>query len=272
MDRPRSSDPVDAPTSDDAEMAATTALRQSLPADAVGLRDAWQRNAEDWIEWARAPMHDSYWRFHRDQFLDLLPRAGALTLDIGAGEGRLSRDLARLGHRIVAIDASHTLAAAARDVDAATRIVIADAAVLPLRDGVADLAVAFMSLQDVDDLTAAVHEAARVLAPGGRLCVAIVHPLNSAGQFETGPDARFVIDGAYLEQRAYVDEVRRDGLTMRFASIHRPLEQYMAAFGDAGFLLERLREPAMPDHALRSPERRQWQRLPLFLHLRMVKP
>ena len=272
MNTSSSSESSDVHASDDADVAATTSLRRPMPADVDTLREMWRRNAAEWIAWARAPMHDSYWRFHRDQFLSLLPSAGALTLDIGAGEGRLSRDLARLGHRVVAIDASPTLAAAARDADHATPVVVADAANLPLRDGVADLAVAFMSLQDVDDLPAAAHEAARVLTPGGRLCVAIVHPLNSAGQFETGPDPRFVIDGAYLEQRAYVDEVRRNGLTMRFASIHRPLEQYIAAFGDAGLLIERLREPAVPDHALRSPERRQWQRLPLFLHLRMLKP
>ncbi|MGA2287957.1 class I SAM-dependent methyltransferase [Bradyrhizobium sp.] len=65
---------------------------------------AWQ-----WIQWARAPGHDSYWRFHRDQFLRLLPAPGRLTLDIGYGEGRLARDLRQLGHRIVGIDSSPSL-------------------------------------------------------------------------------------------------------------------------------------------------------------------
>lgn len=50
-----------------------------------------------------------------------------MTLDIGAGEGRLSRDLARPGHRVVALDASQTLAAAALNADAATKVVLADA-------------------------------------------------------------------------------------------------------------------------------------------------
>ncbi|CAN5864179.1 hypothetical protein BH23ACT10_BH23ACT10_39640 [soil metagenome] len=51
------------------------------------LRDTWQRNAEQWIAWARTPMHDSFWHFHRDGFLTLLPDPGVLTVDIGAGEG-----------------------------------------------------------------------------------------------------------------------------------------------------------------------------------------
>lgn len=236
------------------------------------LRDAWERNAELWIAWARTPMHDSFWRFHRDQFLTLLPEPGALTVDIGAGEGRLSRELARRGHTVVAVDASPTLAVAAREADPTTGIVVADAAALSLRDGVADLAIAFMSLQDVDDLHGAVHEAARVLRPGGHLCVAIVHPLNSAGQFvDDDPDGNFVIDGSYLAPRLYSDELEREGLTMEFVGTHRPLQEYIAACRDAGLLIEELREPAMPDEAIRRPRQRRWQRVPLFLHLRAIR-
>ena len=31
------------------------------------LRDAWDAEADNWVRWARAPGHDSYWRFHRDR-------------------------------------------------------------------------------------------------------------------------------------------------------------------------------------------------------------
>jgi SAM-dependent methyltransferase len=49
----------------------------------------------------------------------------------------------------------------------------------------ADMAIAFKSLHDIDAMPAAVREIARVFEPGGRLCLAIVHPINSAGRFET---------------------------------------------------------------------------------------
>ena len=65
----------------------------------------------------RTPGHDSYWQFHRDQFLRLLPPPGRQTVDIGCGEGRLARDLKDLGHRVVAIDSSPSLVAAAREFD-----------------------------------------------------------------------------------------------------------------------------------------------------------
>jgi 2-polyprenyl-3-methyl-5-hydroxy-6-metoxy-1,4-benzoquinol methylase len=76
---------------------------------------AWEDHAAEWLAWARAPGHDSYWQFHRDQFLEIVPPPGRLTVDLGCGEGRLSGDLSRLGHRVVGIDASPTLVAAARE-------------------------------------------------------------------------------------------------------------------------------------------------------------
>jgi SAM-dependent methyltransferase len=235
----------------------------------MALRDRWETHAKEWISWARAPGHDSYWRFHRDQFLQLLPAPGRLTIDIGCGEGRLARYLKCLGHVVVGIDASPSLAAAARAVDPSLEILLADAAALPLADECADLAIAFMSLQDIDDMPKAVGEAARVLRPGGRFCLAIVHPVNSAGRFEsTAADAAFVIEDDYLRPFEYSDLVERDGLSMTFHSHHRPLEAYFSTLEGAGFLVDALREPKVPEHAIVFESSRRWQRVPLFLHLR----
>jgi SAM-dependent methyltransferase len=234
------------------------------------MRTAWERAAPVWVEWARAPGHDSYWRFHRDQFLELLPPPGRRTLDLGCGEGRLARDLKALGHDVVALDGSETMVAAARAADPALEVLLGDAAALPFPDGSFDLVVAFMSLQDVDDMEGAVAESARVLEPGGRLCVATVHPLNSAGAFSSDDeDAPFVIAGSYLDARRTEDRLERDGLSMVFASEHRPLETYAAALERAGLLIERIREPRTPRGASRT---NRWWRVPLFLHVRALRP
>jgi 2-polyprenyl-3-methyl-5-hydroxy-6-metoxy-1,4-benzoquinol methylase len=79
------------------------------------LSEAWEKNASDWIAWAREPGHDSYWQFHRDLFLELVPSPQGRTLDIGCGEGRLARDLAALGHAVAGVDSSPTMLAAARE-------------------------------------------------------------------------------------------------------------------------------------------------------------
>ena len=246
--------------------------RRTRPAE-NDLKAAWERNAPAWIGWARAPGHDSYWRFHRDLFLELVPSPRGVTLDLGCGEGRLARDLALLGHAVVGVDASPTLLAAAREAAPEIELHLADAAGLPFADASFDLVVAFMSLQDIEDLDGAVREAARVLAPEGRLCLAIVHPLNSAGLFAgdegTSP---FVIEGSYLDPSLYVDEIEREDHHLRFESAHRPLQAYTEALADAGLLVERLREPPLPRHAVVSDRNARWRRIPLFLHARAVKP
>ncbi len=237
------------------------------------LRTAWEENAAAWIAWARRPGHDSYWQFHRDAFLELLPAPSGRTLDLGCGEGRLARDLAALGHAVVGADASPTLIAAAQEAARELELHVADAAALPFADASFGLVVAFMSLQDVDDLAGAVREAARVLTPGGRICLAIVHPLSSAGGFAAREeDAPFVIEGSYLGSYHYADAVSRDGLEMTFASVHRPLQGYTEALSQAGLLIERLREIALPEHAFSGEWSARWTRVPLFLHLRALKP
>jgi SAM-dependent methyltransferase len=237
------------------------------------LGEAWEENAAAWIAWARAPDHDSYWRFHRDLFLELVPPPFGRTLDLGCGEGRLARDLSELGHDVVGVDASPTMLAAAREAAPAMELQLADAAALPFPDASFGLVIAFMSLQDVDDLPGAVGEAARVLAPGGRLCLAIVHPLNSAGSFTSRTaDSPFVIEGSYLDEARTDETFERDGLAMRFVSRHRPLQTYTEALAANGLLIERLREPALPEGGFNGEHSVRWLRLPLFLHLRALKP
>lgn len=238
----------------------------------MALSDAWEQEAENWIRWARTPGHDTYWRFHRDQFLTLLPPPVKLTVDIGCGEGRLSRDLKTLGHNVIGIDASQTLIDAARDADPGGDYRCASATKLPFNDNSCDLAVAFMSLQDMDDLMTAVAEMGRVLEQGGLACIAVVHPLNSSGKFiDESSSSPFVIQNTYLADFPYKDDLSRDGFRMAFHSRHRPIEAYSRALEAAGFVIEAVREHQVPAKAVRSERSKRWQRIPLFLHLRCAK-
>jgi SAM-dependent methyltransferase len=233
------------------------------------LRDDWETQAEKWVAWARAPGHDSYWQFHRDVFRELLPPPSGRVLDVGCGEGRLPRDMKSWGYDVVGVDGSQTLIRYAREADPAGDYRVADAAALPFPDRTFRLVTAFMSLHDIDDFGGALNEIARVLDPGGQLCIAIVHPMSSAGRFETrNADARFVIAGSYLDQRRYSDSVERDGLAMTFSSVHRPLHAYFDGLAACGLLVDRLVE--VPD--LSDPPGDRWRRLPLFLQIRAKKP
>jgi ubiquinone/menaquinone biosynthesis C-methylase UbiE len=231
--------------------------------------ESWDGRSADWIAWARAPGHDSYWRFHRDAFLRLLPPSGRLTLEIGCGEGRVLRDLVRAGHQAVGVDLSSVLArAATTHPEAVGEVVVADAVSLPFPDAVADCVVAFMSLQDIEGFEQAVIEAGRVLAPQGYFVLAITHPLNTAGLFGPAPierDRPFVIHKSWFERRVLIREAERNGYSMTFEMEHRPLQAYADALAEAGFLIERIQEVGEPD------DENKWSRIPLFLHLRAVR-
>jgi SAM-dependent methyltransferase len=242
--------------------------------DTNDLRAAWERNSREWIRWARDEGLDAhYLSYHRDLFLELAPAPSGRTLDLGCGEGRLTRELAARGHDVVGVDLSPTLLAAAREVSPELEFHEADAAALPFPDASFELVLAFMSLQDMDDLEGAIAEAGRMLAPGGSFCLAVVHPLNSAGEF-VGDDATspFVIEGSYLGDSFFTDLLERDGELLRLESAHRPIERYAEALADAGLLIDRLREPRLPESAFRNDRAARWTRIPLFLHLRAVKP
>ena len=231
-------------------------------------RTGWEQEADNWVRWARAP-GDAYW-YYRDSFFDrIVPSPGRRTIEIGCGEGRVARDLILRGHRVTALDSSPTLLRYARNADPQGTYLLADAAALPFSDGAFDLAVAYNSLMDVDDMPGAVREVARVLSEEGRVCVCVTHPINDSGSFAgEAPDAPFTIVDSYFGRRRFQATFERDGLTMTFHGWSYALQDYAEAFEEAGLLIETLREPG-PDAT--SFRYEQWHRLPLFLHLRAVK-
>jgi SAM-dependent methyltransferase len=239
----------------------------------MSLLQGWEDEARNWAAHARTPGHDrSHENINLPVLLDLLPPAGRCTLDLACGEGRISRMLRSRGHRVVGIDASPTMVRLT--AGQGSLVVLGDAARLPLADGAVDLVVAYMCLHDIDDMPRAVAEVSRVLEPSGRLCLAIPHPVNSAGAFtQREPDSPFVISGSYLDPAPLRLAVERDGIQLTFHSEHRPIEAYMRALEACGLLTEALREVRAPDeYAALDPATRRWQRIPMFLHLRAVKP
>lgn len=229
----------------------------------------WEHEAENWIAFARLES-DAYWHY-RDHFFELVPEPGERTIEIGCGEGRVARDLKERGHSVVGIDSAPTLLAAAQALDPAGDYVLTDAADLPFEDESFDLAVAYNSLMDIDDMGSAVHEAWRVLKPGSRFCICVTHPINDAGEFEHGdPGAVFHID-VYRGRRPFDESFERDGVTVRFVGWCYPLEGYTQPLEDAGFLIEAIREPAV-DRSDLAPHGEKRLRIPNFLLLRAVKP
>ncbi|MFD2738981.1 methyltransferase domain-containing protein [Sulfitobacter aestuarii] len=117
----------------------------------------------------------------RVAFDALAPGPGEVIVDIGCGNGWLSADLARAvgaRGRLIGIDPSREMRAAAaeRCADCGwARIDEGTAGQLPLDAQSIDKAVSVQVFEYLDDIPAALHEAHRVLKPGGRLVIGDIH-------------------------------------------------------------------------------------------------
>ena len=123
---------------------------------------------------------DQHWR-RRTVHALALP-AGATVLDLACGTGALGDLARRAGYRVVGADMSAGMLAArthrhgSRQCDA----VQCDASALPFSTGAFDGVVCGYALRNFTDLAAAFEEAARVVRPGGRICLLEVATPTSA--------------------------------------------------------------------------------------------
>ncbi len=230
----------------------------------------WSGIAEEWIAWARTPGHDAFWAY-RESLLGFIGRGTGLALDVGCGEGRVSRLLKECGYHVTATDPVGQLVAAAKEVRSADGYAVAPATELPFEGGSFDLVVACNVLMDVEDVPAVLEEIERVLRPSGTLMVSIVHPFVDRGHFAgSEPDATLVHRDSYFGRKRFEEAEESNGLTMNFAGWSQPLENYMAAFEKAGLAVISMREP-VPEDGAGWRHSQRWRRFPLFLWLK-AKP
>ena len=105
-------------------------------------------------------------RWRRRAVRDLRLPAGSLVLDLAAGTGDLSIDLARAGHRPVGMDLSFGMLANTRSEAPRAQ---ADILRLPVPDSSVDGVICGFALRNLVDLDAFFRECARVIRPGGRV-------------------------------------------------------------------------------------------------------
>jgi 2-polyprenyl-3-methyl-5-hydroxy-6-metoxy-1,4-benzoquinol methylase len=229
----------------------------------------WSRVSSEWIEWARAPNHDAFWAY-RGSLIAFVGRGEGEALDVGCGEGRISRELKACGYRVTASDPVSELVNAAREARSADDYAVASGTDLPFEDARFDLVMAYNVLMDVEDVPATLKEVRRVLRPTGTLVISIVHPFSDRGRFvNTEATSPSVIQDDYFGSTRFEGTEERDGLRMRFAGWSRPLEADATALEDAGFAITSLREP-VPQAGDRWNHMQRWTRIPLFLWLKAL--
>lgn len=212
------------------------------------MTDGWNESAEAWTA-SQGEEGDFGRRFVLDG--PMKARVAALgpvrALDVGCGEGRFCRILQGMGIPTIGVDPTVALIDTARRRDPAGDYRVGRVEALEFADATFDLVVSYLTMIDFPDLRAAVAEMTRVLKPGGRLLIANLTSLNTAGlgdeRLGSHYDARgrysYAVDG-YLDERS--QWVEWGGI--RIVNWHRPLETYMSLLLDQGLILTHFAEPA----------------------------
>ena len=235
--------------------------------------DLWETHAEWWIDGFTAGADPEY----EEQILPLAARelqGAQRVLDVGCGDGQVSRLAAKLGAQVVGIDPTWNCVSVANERGGGV-FARAGAAQLPFADATFDAVVACLVFEHIRDVDSAIAEVARVLQPGGRFCFFLNHPLlqtpNSGwidDQFLDPPEQYWRI-GPYLIEDETIEEVEKD---VFIPFIHRPLSRYVNTLSDHGLLLERMEEPAPPAGFLaKAEEYAAASTIPRLLYLRTRK-
>ncbi len=210
----------------------------------------WEEHSAWWQERYTGGVDAEY----EEQVLPLVEhyvRGARRVLDVGCGEGQVTRCIARLGADVVGLDPTPSQVRAAHDRGGPAQFVRARAEQLPCARAAFDAVVLCLALEHVDPFEPALEEVARVLSPGGRFLLFLAHPLLQS------PGSGWVDDevvgeqywrvGSYLRDDVAIDEVA-PGVCLPFA--HRPLSRYVHVMGEVGLLVEDMVEPSPPPDTL----------------------
>ncbi len=193
-------------------------------------------------------------------------------LDIGSGTGDFTAQLAQVVARVIAFESSSSSMKIAREICPANseiRFVEApfEKAAGTLREEQPTAAVAVMTLMSTPNLNAFATALAKVLQTGGIFATLLCHPWFWPRYWEYDSESWFnYTKEIFIEAPFSISKRRTEIITTH---IHRPLEQYLRIFDEAGFRLGALVEP-VPSPEIQALYPQPW-RFPRFLGLRWVK-
>ncbi len=170
-------------------------------------------------------------------------------LDIGCGEGQITRLLAEQKSQALGIDITWAQISAASTRSNGEEYVRSSAGALPFPNQVFDAAIACLVFEHIVEMEDAIREVARVLRPRGRFVLMLNHPLlqtPGSGWVDdhmVDPPSHYWRIGDYLIEQETIEEVE---LGVHIPFIHRPLNAYVNALSDSGLTLERMLEPPPP--------------------------
>ncbi|MCB1713672.1 MAG: class I SAM-dependent methyltransferase [Candidatus Competibacteraceae bacterium] len=201
------------------------------------LLQSWQQNAEPWTRVVQNDLLESRRLVTNQAILDaVLSRKPRNVLDLGCGEGWLTRALTEQGLEVLGVDAIPELIEHARQQDGGTfKVMSFDAIVAGAIPAQFDSIVCNFSLLGEASVTALFKTLPTLLQPGGHLLVQTLHPLL------TGGDAPYC-DGWREETWQGID----GGFVASAPWYFRTLASWIDLHQSSGLQLREVREPLHP--------------------------
>jgi ubiquinone/menaquinone biosynthesis C-methylase UbiE len=179
-----------------------------------------------------------------EALLSLLPAlTGLRVLDLACGDGRVARELARRGAKVVGADISEALLASANRLESERPLGIDYLSVdvtnpKAFRGERFDGVVCNFGLSDIDDLDGALSTVSRCLRPDGLFVLSILHPCFPGWDIDA--PSSWSSAGYYHEGWWMADN---SGFRGQVGANHRMLSTYVNSLINHALEIQEMREP-----------------------------
>lgn len=206
-------------------------------------------------------------------------KPGMKLIDIACGQGFFSREFAAAGAEVVASDIAQPLIAQAKKLSGKTvQYYVAPADNLNFtKSGLFDAATIVLAIQNIKNIEGTFAEAKRVLKPGGKLVMVLMHPAfripqHSSWGFDEETQEQYRRVDTYLSAQKVellVHPGKKGSATT--TSYHRSLQDFSKALFKAGFSITRLEEWISHKQSQKGPRQKTEdtarKEIPMFLML-----
>jgi len=228
----------------------------------------WQKNAEFWIKIIRKGLDPYRLKVTNKAILELLKGDKQLRiLDAGCGEGYLARTLAKLGHKVWAIDFCPGLIKAAERLEKkellGVKYFLEDFRKTHFLNSSFDVVFSHQTINEVGNPKKALREFYRILKKRGRVILLFLHPC-----FEVDP--KFYFHNLKIKKPYYL--VSGIKSPSSYFYLHLPLSKWIKLLNETEFLIKSIAEPRPP---LTLIQRDRWWKenfkKPLFILIEAIK-